>query len=76
MSYGVVMCSVCQREVHQSGSWPNRAWAHCEDGSAICEGARAAYPRTPAELKGEWCGADSCGMQPEFDQAKRREKRK
>jgi hypothetical protein len=62
MSYGVVMCSKCNREVHQGNGW-----YHCEDHEDICVGGQAVYPKSPDELKGKWCGTDSCGMQPEFD---------
>lgn len=59
------MCSKCQREVHQSG--PSNGWEHCEDQTPRCEGAASVYPSSPGEIKGKWCGVDSCGMQPEFD---------
>lgn len=71
MSYGVVMCSKCQREVHQS----NTGWFHCDDKSDICVGADRPYARSPSDLKGEWCGVDSCGLQPQFAKAKRDQQR-
>ena len=64
MSYGVVMCGECYREVHQES---DRTWFHCEDQTPMCAGAGRQFPRRPDELRGKWCGADSCGMQPEFD---------
>ena len=37
MSYGIVICSKCKREVHQDGS--EHSWRHCEDKTAICQNA-------------------------------------
>lgn len=57
MSYGIVICSVCHREVHQDGLC--QSWTHCEDKSPRCEGANSIYPSSPADIKGEWCGKDA-----------------
>lgn len=59
MSTGFVICSVCHREVHQTGDRAIRnGWIHCEDGAAICEDAHAQYPATRADIKGAFCGCD------------------
>lgn len=55
MSTGLVICSVCLREVHQDG--PNQSWTHCEDRTARCENANSVYPLM-GHIKGEWCGKD------------------
>lgn len=57
MSYGLVICSVCKREVHQDG--PNQTWRHCEDKTPRCAGAVSAYPQTTNEIRGKWCGRDN-----------------
>lgn len=58
MSYGIVICSECKREVHQ-GSWMvDRAWVHCDDSTVICQSATAVYPKSKAEIKGHYCGKD------------------
>lgn len=59
MSTGLVICSVCLREVHQDG--PDYSWRHCEDKSPRCEGARSTYPMTVADIVGVWCGRDHDG---------------
>jgi hypothetical protein len=41
MSYGVLMCSKCKREIHQDG--PNRSWQHCPDKTPICQDADKVY---------------------------------
>ncbi len=56
MSYGLVICGVCKREVHQDG--PDHSWRHCEDKTPICFGATTPYPRDSKEIVGEFCGAD------------------
>ena len=58
MSYGIVVCSICKREMHQDGD--NHTWRHCEDKTPRCVGAYLIYPR-PYDLKnivGKWCGCD------------------
>lgn len=59
MSTGMVICSKCQREVHQDGD-PRlrRGWRHCEDGSPICDLATAAYPMSAEDVRGSYCCAD------------------
>ena len=59
MSTGMVICSVCKREVHQDGpSNISRGWQHCEDGSPRCEGASSDYPRRASDVRGAYCCAD------------------
>jgi hypothetical protein len=55
MSYGVVMCGKCGREVHQDGQ--NHTWTHCEDKTPICRGFRAVYAGD-GEGVGRFCGKD------------------
>lgn len=57
MSTGLVICSLCNHEVHQDG--PNHSWRHCDDKTPICEGAKAIYPNTSDEIVGKWCGRDN-----------------
>ena len=57
MSYGIVICSVCKREVHQDG--PNHTWTHCEDKTPRCEKAHSSYPDNVGEIVGKWCGMDA-----------------
>ena len=57
MSYGMVICSKCKREVHQDG--PGQSWTHCEDKTPRCEGAQSIYPsKDRSELVGKWCAKD------------------
>lgn len=72
MSYGVVACSKCRREVHQNGpvvhhsscKTPTRCycphgWTHCEDLSARCEGAESSYiGHLKGEPVGRFCSID------------------
>lgn len=63
MSWGICICSICKREVHQKRSIPGDfnsklVWYHCDDTAAICEGATAAYPKSNDEIVGKWCGSD------------------
>jgi hypothetical protein len=64
MSSGVVVCSACRREVHQDGppAWPSPGaaltWRHCEDKTPRCAGAHSAFPASPADIVGRWCGMD------------------
>lgn len=62
MSWGTVICSICHREVHQTGPLDQltkrHGWQHCEDKSAMCDGAQAVYPKSVSEVQGKWCGAD------------------
>lgn len=59
MSTGLVICSVCNREVHQDGNklFMN-GWRHCEDGSVMCADGQAIYPKNLSDIKGVWCGKD------------------
>jgi hypothetical protein len=56
MSYGIVICSKCKREVHQTGV--NEIWIHCEDRTRRCEGAMSEFPASEEEIRGNWCGID------------------
>lgn len=59
MSTGMVICSRCQREVHQWGDHRiRRAWVHCDDRSPICDTATAAYPMSVEDVRGDYCCAD------------------
>lgn len=59
MSSGLVICSLCRREVHQDGLKNiERGWRHCDDSSPRCAGATSTYPRTRSEICGRFCGAD------------------
>lgn len=59
MSTGMVICSRCQREVHQDGDHRVRkGWRHCEDGTPICDLASAAYPMSVEDVRGSYCCAD------------------
>ena len=67
MSTGIVICSVCSREVHQDGprEWHGKSdpngtatWRHCEDKTPVCSGAAIAYPESTAQIVGRWCGCD------------------
>lgn len=54
MSMGIVVCSVCNREVHQESS----GWIHCDDKTPRCAGAVSAYPDSLGAIVGKWCGRD------------------
>jgi hypothetical protein len=59
MSYGIVVCSECRHEVHQTGPMDKqRGWQHCEDKSPMCILANAVYPLSKAEIQGSYCGKD------------------
>lgn len=61
MSTGIVMCSVCHRELHQDGPVVNgrTTWTHCEDKSPICDGAAVQYViGSGVETVGRFCGRD------------------
>ncbi len=62
MSYGLVICSFCKREVHQDGTKDattgRHAWKHCNTGSWICHDAKAIHPQSRDEIMAEFCGAD------------------
>lgn len=67
MSYGLVICSACLHEVHQTGprdpKTNRRTWVHRETGMNICDGAVARYP-DPAnglEVAGKPCRIDEVG---------------
>lgn len=60
MSTGLVVCSICHREIHQDG--PDHSWRHCEDKTPRCEGASIEYPKTRGEIVGSWCGADDISL--------------
>ena len=53
------MCSVCRREIHQTGTALNRhGWTHCEDGTDQCKHGERDWAQA-GEPKGKWCGADA-----------------
>ncbi len=52
MRYGIVMCSTCNREVHQDDG-SGRTCHHCEDHTAMCESATAIYPKSTKEIVGK-----------------------
>lgn len=63
MSWGVVACSVCRREVHQNGpedpKTRTHGWTHCEDGTPRCEGSVSAYlSQLSGEPVGRFCNID------------------
>ena len=69
MSWGMVMCSTCKREVHQARRPSDGVlyWYHCDDKSDICPHSQADYVRSTTEVKGKWCGFDGLpgkGMPP------------
>lgn len=55
MSIGIVICSMCFRELHQGSDYK---WYHCEDGSRECEEGMHEYARELKRIKGKFCGAD------------------
>lgn len=56
MSFGIVYCANCKREVHQDGG--NRSWRHCDDKTTICAGFSAEYVDNVKDIVGKWCGRD------------------
>lgn len=70
MSYGLVICGACKREVHQdgpselvphtfgNGSSEVTTWRHCEDKTPRCAGASSKYPESTVEIVGPFCGRD------------------
>jgi len=62
MSWGIVICNKCSREIHQNGpKFDDKAtWTHCEDSTPACEGG-GHYPARQSEIKGKWCGVDAMG---------------
>lgn len=53
MSYGIVICSVCSRELHQGGNREiANGWRHCEGNTPKCEGASAEYAVNEFSTKG------------------------
>lgn len=59
MSTGMVICSICQREVHQDGDKSvSNGWRHCEDKSPRCAGGSSTYPKWAEDVLGFYCGMD------------------
>lgn len=67
MSTGLVVCSVCNREVHQDGppKYPDKpagfrepTWTHCEDKTPMCDEAKGVYPYNKNIIVGPYCGRD------------------
>ena len=68
MSWGLVICSVCKREVHQSGPKDREnGWEHCEDRTPRCHEGQSQYPAVAEDIAGKWCGADD--LDRKFGQA-------
>lgn len=64
MSCGIMVCSVCRREIHQDGPKNGRhTWRHCNTKSAICYDACPDWAAV-GEPRDEFCGADKCPDQP------------
>lgn len=59
MSYGVVMCDKCYREVHQDG--PDHSWTHCEDKTPKCAEASTVYRDDFTPAVGKFCFRDAMG---------------
>lgn len=62
MSWGLVICNVCRREVHQDGErnipdGPNQ-WRHCEDKTPRCDGATSRYLAAGERPTGAYCERD------------------
>lgn len=63
MSNGIVVCSICGREVHQDGpavkvgAYEQYTWLHCEDKTPRCEGAISDFAMGKDPV-GKWCGRD------------------
>lgn len=59
MSYGIMVCDACAREVHQDGGLDpetkRHRWRHCDDKTPACGKVRYAGDGEP---KGKFCGAD------------------
>lgn len=63
MSTGLVICSMCNREVHQDG--PKLTWRHCSrfhGWTPLCDGAKVIFPQSRADITGLFCQAD--GLAP------------
>lgn len=62
MSYGVVVCSHCHREVHQARDREQRLyWYHCQDRTRLCQDAQAAHAKSKSLIVGPACMADDYG---------------
>ena len=57
MSYGLLICSECHKEVHR-GVTRGIRYYHCEDMSNMCTGATAIYPDKKEDIQGPYCGND------------------
>ena len=56
MSSGLVICSICKREVHQEGA--DHGWIHCQDQTPRCTLADSIYPDDYSQIVGPYCGKD------------------
>lgn len=68
MSAGLVICSVCRKEVHQDG--PKQTWRHCSrfhGWTSLCEQADKVYPKTREEIVGLFCQADGLAPEPAME---------
>lgn len=70
MSTGLVICSVCGKEVHQDGmrdaATGKTEWRHCSrfhGWTPLCDGATVMYPHARIQIVGLFCQAD--GLAPE-----------
>jgi len=59
VSYGLVICSACKREAHQSVSEDgDLSWVHCADKTPLCADGAAIQADSADELVGPYCGRD------------------
>lgn len=75
MSMGIVVCSRCDREVHQDGpkitveahgyKQQVSTWQHCEDRTAMCKNATPDYARE-RKIIGVMCGMDGAASERKF----------
>ena len=64
MGTGLIVCSACNREMHQDGDRETEnGWRHCEDKSPRCPRAQGRYPLSKDEIVGSFCGMDDLGGQ-------------
>lgn len=59
MSFGVFICSECDREAHLRRGDGRLVWYHCADKTALCSNAIAMFAENVSQIKGEYCLADA-----------------
>ena len=59
MSYGVLICSECDREAHRIRRGERTVWFHCEDQTDLCPNAVATFADNESQIKGQYCLADA-----------------